>query len=335
MELEHWSDYYSMAWNYSFGTVGVVMNSILLFVIQKKTPEYMRTYSFVLQTGSCWDLVTAFSGIIASARYFATGKSAVLMFHGLGKYFPFERETNSRICFTFFTIEVHGFLFSIFIIIFCLYYRKRAVTRSYDPISKISVQIFCITSTICMFIYTVLMSYLHLIPISTINALLEEARPELINSTWNYFAIMDLSAFPDFLTEGFALSQSTIVMIYLFYCRHKILKTLKTLHLSPATMELQKSLMKILLIQTFIPAFHILFTIPYTIVTFTNTTQTAFFENSVETTVLVLAAVTPIITIWFIKPYRFVLAKLFGPDIITPILVVSQNSLYVDDSAQI
>ncbi|CAI5453898.1 unnamed protein product [Caenorhabditis angaria] len=311
MELEHWSDYYSMAWNYSVGTVGVVMNFILIYIIRNNTPEYMKTYAIVLQTGSYWDLITAFSAIITSARYFATGKSAVLMFHGLGKYLPFDKEINSQICFTFFTIEMHGFLFSIFIIIYCLYYRKRVVTRSYDPISKRSIQIFCIASTMFMIVYIFLMLYSHLIPLSTIDELLKTSRPELINSTWIYFAIMDLSEFQDSLTEGFSMTQSTFIMIYLIYCRHKILKTLKTLNLSPATMELQKSLMKTLLIQTFIPIFHILFTIRYAYVVFTNSAQTPFFENFIETTIPVLAAITPLITLYFIKPYRIVLTKYF------------------------
>ncbi|VDO81102.1 unnamed protein product [Haemonchus placei] len=63
-------------------TIGIVANSFLLFVVLKKTPKHLTSYSVLIFDNALWDLVACVGGIFILLRVVSFGPSSFNFYYG-------------------------------------------------------------------------------------------------------------------------------------------------------------------------------------------------------------------------------------------------------------
>ncbi|CAI5452726.1 unnamed protein product [Caenorhabditis angaria] len=293
------------------------------------TIYYIAPYRTVIRLGAICDLTISLCAILKSSRIFSTGTSIVLMFHGFAKYFPINQNLKPYVCFFIYTFGAHGYLFSLFVIIFSLYYRERIVVNPENPITASKVNWICYTFCCIALLFTIYLAVSNIVPLEQIDELIMRVKPELYGSGWIYYAILNVSKFPDVISEGLMLILNFVTIIFGLVCRSRINKKLASLTMSEGLKTMQKSLMKILLIQITSPLFQILGFILHIVSTFQNDFQSPLVENSVGLPLILLASATPMFTIYYIAPYRYAFKQLLGVHAIIPVsidLPITRNS---------
>ncbi|CAI5441777.1 unnamed protein product [Caenorhabditis angaria] len=281
---------------------GIIMNSILIYLILKKTPLSMKSYSVFLFNFAIFDLATCIIAFFACQKTMFCKYSLIYIFHGPCKYI------SPWFCYFCHVFECHTLAHSQWILLASFIYRYFVVVGKNPGVKNnilLSISLYSMS-------FVLLITYLLDIEDSkTLWKILTESYEyyhyddKLI---WGDLTISGNLSFYSPFTFG-AILYMTIpcfpIYITILYCRHRTLKILSnpSLNISDNTKFAHRKLITALTIQAVIPIFWL------TGACFFVLAQYGIISNPIQETMTFrfmdcLPMSSPIFSIVFISPYR-------------------------------
>ncbi|KAF8384433.1 hypothetical protein PRIPAC_73575 [Pristionchus pacificus] len=292
------------------GFLGIAGNAILLLAIKFRSPSSWKSYTILLANCAMIDFVACFSTWMSIERFVPFKQVTTSVYLG-----PCTLVSGFA-CHILHSIMLHSVTHSLFLIVVAFCYRLYVLGRS--PPSKKNMIIFCIA------IYAPTFSIL-------VASFFTNDPPDVVREGLKLLH-PDHDQFEGYVIEGHVDLQprplSKFIMAYMigpiiplcilvFFVRQKVIGKIKSKEdvMTERTKEMHKSLVKVLTLQASLPIFFLLSVITFVIVK-RQLSNSPFFEHSLFWYISFMPALSPLITIYNVGPFRnFVLGK--GPRLST------------------
>ncbi|CAI5452807.1 unnamed protein product [Caenorhabditis angaria] len=103
---------------------GIILNTLLIYAVMTKTPENMNKYTLIILNVSFTDLFLCFLDIFVIQRLVSCGTAVVYISMGLCSRF------SSSFCFLMYTIQMHLYMHSIWMLFASYAYRYYVLVKS-------------------------------------------------------------------------------------------------------------------------------------------------------------------------------------------------------------
>ncbi|EYC42363.1 hypothetical protein Y032_0534g3070 [Ancylostoma ceylanicum] len=272
--------------NSLISSAGIVANLVLLIIISVATPKPIRTYSVLIVNYAVTDLFTSLAQALTVPRLITENGSFLLVFYGACS------EISSRTCLYSFFVETFGFSHGLNSILLSICYRYFSLRYGVPKRKPIIILCFitCLPSLVPMCVCW------RVEPLKTrrgcdgdlaFTAGILDASDVLVSCVLIFYVLPWL---PIMITINVLKSK----MYALVRCRATVL--------SSETLRLHANLIKALTTQSLTPFLHLITYLCYII-------EQHIYSNPVTELIIfipvgVLSIVTPIINIYYIRPYR-------------------------------
>ncbi|XGW02997.1 hypothetical protein V3C99_014754 [Haemonchus contortus] len=103
---------------------GIIFNALLVFLVLKKTPQQLKTYSILIFNFALCDLFACSAAVLIQERVISGGKQLYLIFHG-----PC-RLVGSEFCFVIHSFALHCYTHTLWSLLFSFSYRFYVLKRT-------------------------------------------------------------------------------------------------------------------------------------------------------------------------------------------------------------
>ncbi|PIC43427.1 hypothetical protein B9Z55_004175 [Caenorhabditis nigoni] len=255
---------------------GAVFNAMLIYLILKRTPLLMKSYSVYLMNFAFFDFATCIISFFSCQKVIFSGWSLIYIFHGPCKH------VSSWFCYFCHCFECHTLAHSQWILLGSFMYRYDVLKGSTPTVQKMWRNSGAFYSMSLCFLVVYLFD---------INLVLSG----------------NISMFAPITFISIMYMTTPCVPIYcaIFYFRHHTLKILSnpSINLSPVAKISHQKLVKALTLQAGIPIFWLVASGIYSLAQF-GFISGPIPENITFRLMDCIPMVSPIVTIAFIQPYR-------------------------------
>uniref|UniRef100_A0A7I4YT38 G_PROTEIN_RECEP_F1_2 domain-containing protein n=1 Tax=Haemonchus contortus TaxID=6289 RepID=A0A7I4YT38_HAECO len=105
-------------------SLGIIFNVLLMFLVLKKTPQQLKTYSILIFNFALCDLFACSAELLVQQRLICGGKQLYLVFHG-----PC-RLVGSEFCFVIHSFALHCYAHTLWSLLFSFSYRFYVLKRT-------------------------------------------------------------------------------------------------------------------------------------------------------------------------------------------------------------
>uniref|UniRef100_A0A1I7TAA1 G_PROTEIN_RECEP_F1_2 domain-containing protein n=1 Tax=Caenorhabditis tropicalis TaxID=1561998 RepID=A0A1I7TAA1_9PELO len=286
---------------------GAFYNAILILLILKRTPPQMKSYAVYLLNFAFFDFATCIISFFSCQKVIFSGFSLIYIFYGPCKY------VSSWFCYFCHCFECHTLAHSQWILLGSFFYRY-SVIRGQTPTIK---RLFRNSAAFYSMSFCFLIFYLFDIGDSAeLLKIMGNLHPEYHyddTSIWKNLVLSgNISMFSPITFISIMYMTFPCVPIYcaILYYRHNTLIVLNNPHLnlSPVAKGSHQKLIQALTVQAIIPIFWLVASGIYTMAQF-GFISGPIPENITFRLMDCIPMVTPLVTIWFIAPYRDGLLK--------------------------
>ncbi|EGT56967.1 hypothetical protein CAEBREN_30467 [Caenorhabditis brenneri] len=293
---QHWSDKVTVYWDFSLGPLSFLANLMLVFIILKYTPETTKTYSSIILAVTISDCIGHIGNFMTSPRVLPRDPQLFMVFRGACTFcFPNNLQQRSQFCLFFYALQVQLFILNHFILVFSYVYRMSIIVNPFKKIDnrKAVYSILCIYSSL-HFCYFTWVWYACLQPIEIINQEITKYLPDIVGSGATYvFNILSVTSYL------FAIVIAVICKwrIYIFTRNYQYSEALKNLH---------RSLEMVFSAQAMGPFLSLITGVSFVALNQmgVSSDSTILLENLMSRPAVLMYMVNPIVTIYFIAPYR-------------------------------
>ncbi|EGT42077.1 hypothetical protein CAEBREN_23594 [Caenorhabditis brenneri] len=180
-----------------------------------------------------------------------------------------------------------------------------------DAVNRKVIQLVTYGYSLCHMGYLTWIYFESWEPIEKYDEELSKIYPEVIDSGWTYSGILDLNVYPQIVFNALVITTPWFVFLAACLSRWKIGKYLNKFQFSDNVKHQHKSLLNLLLYQTIGPFFYTITVILYIFIGRTSTQASALLENLIPFPLFFMCAVSPIITLYLIAPYRLACIKVW------------------------
>ncbi|CAL2044131.1 unnamed protein product [Caenorhabditis brenneri] len=267
---------------------------MLVFIILKYTPETTKTYSSIILAVTISDCIGHIGNFMTSPRVLPRDPQLFMVFRGACTFcFSNNLQQRSGFCLFFYALQVQLFILNHFILVFSYVYRMLIIVNPFKKIDNRTAvySILCIYSSL-HFCYFTWVWYACLQPIEIINQEITKYLPDIVGSGATYGGIVDLRA----------PSQIVIAVI----CKWRIYIFTRNYQYSEALKNLHRSLEMVFSAQAMGPFLSLITGVSFVALNQmgVSSDSTILLENLMSRPAVLMYMVNPIVTIYFIAPYR-------------------------------
>ncbi|CAB3411108.1 unnamed protein product [Caenorhabditis bovis] len=283
--------------------LGIIFNTILIYLILRKTRKSLRSFSILLLNFAICDFGSSLSGLLSLQKTIFSGNSLTYIFHGVcSKISPF-------FCYFLHAFVCHLFAHSQWILMVSFLYRYYIIVRTTprpEEIVKLCLIVY-IPSFLFLIIYlcdagdpdelTILIYTYH-----------ENLKYDNKN-IWGDLTIAGNKSVWSWISCG-AIVYMTIPCFPIYGCiiffRHKALNILNhtgRVLMSDTTRKSHRALIKALTIQAIVPVFWLTASTLYLLLLFRKI-DGVVMENLPFRIMEIMPVLTPLISMFFVSPYR-------------------------------
>ncbi|KAL6737681.1 hypothetical protein Aduo_011306 [Ancylostoma duodenale] len=281
--------------NSLISSVGIVANLVLLIIISVATPKPIRTYSVLIVNYAVTDLFTSLAQALTVPRLITENGSFLLVFYGVCS------EISHKSCLYSFFVETFGFSHGLNSILLSICYRYFSLRYGVPKRKPIIILCFitCLPSLVPMLVLCQKWANE-----STVANLIAKYRGDMYDDGLAVAGIVDASDVLVSCVLIFYVLPWLPIMITINVLKSKMyaLVRCRATVLSSETLRLHANLIKALTTQSLTPFLHLITYLCYII-------EQHIYSNPVTELIIfipvgVLSIVTPIINIYYIRPYR-------------------------------
>ncbi|CCD67736.1 Serpentine receptor class delta-3 [Caenorhabditis elegans] len=311
---------------YIVNPLGILFNTLLIILISTKTPKLLQSYSMLHLNFALCDLFSCLAGMLALQKIVFSGWSLTYIFHGACG------QISSYFCYFLHVFVCHCLAHSQWILMISFLYRYYIL----DQISPDTVKIV----RICILTYLPSLLFVIVYWSDVAN---EDALKRIVNSFHPEYIYDSKEIWGDLVIAGnmscwSAATFSAIVYmtipcfpIYgvIVFFRHKTLKSLDgrgRITMSETTRSSHKQLIKALTIQAIVPIFWLTASTFYLLALF-QVVGRVIVENMPFRIMECMPMITPLISLYFVRPYRSALTGWFFPtSLLKPVIASAMLS---------
>ncbi|CAI2337156.1 unnamed protein product [Caenorhabditis sp. 36 PRJEB53466] len=287
---------------------GILLNSLLIYIIFKRTPVHMKSYAVLLFNFAIFDLLTCVASLFACQKTVFSGLSLTYIFHGPCKY------VAPSLCYFCHCFVCHAMAHSQWILLISFIYRYRILFDEAPSVKKMSLTVIAFYS---MSFVVFLFYYLDIGDTNELKKIMSNLHPQNHYDDESIWGDLTVSGNTTILTisslTAIIYMTFTCVPIYfiIHYFRNKTLSTLASsaLNMSPATKASHAKLVLALSIQATIPLIWLLASGIFTLAEF-GFISGPIPENMTFRLMDCIPASSPVVAFIFIAPYREGLLRL-------------------------
>ncbi|KAF1754199.1 hypothetical protein GCK72_020759 [Caenorhabditis remanei] len=296
--IDHWSNVPRIIWASTLGPLGFLLNVLMGYIIFKYTPDSMKTYSTLIMVMTISDAVNGFCSVMTSERVISTGSQLFVIFGGICESAFDEKLTKSRFCMSWYALQIVCAMLNSIIMIFSYVFRAYVITMPFDTINQKKT-------------WGYFMSWSSL---EDMDAEISKIYPELIGSNYTYSGVLDVNAPSQIVMNMMSIFLSVFVVMMALICKCIIEKYLNKFTFTENKKRQHRSLVNVLLYQTFSPFLSLVTVALYVTVGQTGG-STAILENLMPFSLVLLTVVSPIASCILIGPYRAAFFKLWNSNV--------------------
>ncbi|GMR46712.1 hypothetical protein PMAYCL1PPCAC_16907, partial [Pristionchus mayeri] len=286
------------------GFLGVFGNAILLLALWFRSPPSWKSYTILIANCACIDLVACFSTWMSIERFVPFKDVTTSVYLG-----PCTLVSGFA-CHILHSIMLHSVTQSLFLLVIAFCYRLYVLGRS--PPTKLNMVFLCIA------IYLPTLSVLVASFFTNDPSVEVRQALKLLHPEHEQFEDYVVEGHVDVLpSPGAKFIQAYMIWpiiplcMLVFFVRHKVIGkiTSKGDAMTDRTREIHKNLVKVLTLHACLPFLFLLSVIAFIIVK-RRLSNSIFFEYSVFWYISFMPALSPIITLYNVTPFRnFVLGR--------------------------
>ncbi|CAL2044132.1 unnamed protein product [Caenorhabditis brenneri] len=305
---QNWSDTLRIYWDFSFGPLSFLANSMLVFIILKYTPETTKTYSSIILAVTISDCVGHIGSFMTSSRSLPRDPQLFMVFRGACTFcFPNNLQQRSQFCLFFYGLQVQLFILNHFILVFSYVYRMLIIVNPFKQIDnrKAVYSILCIYSSL-HFCYFTWVWYACLQPIEIINHGITKYLPDIVGSDATYGGIVDLRATSQIVFYILSITSPLFAIVIAVICKWRIYIFTRNYQYSETLKNLHRSLEMVFFAQAMGPFLSLITSVSFAALNQMgiSSDSTMLLENLMSRPAALMYTVNPIVTIYFIAPYR-------------------------------
>ncbi|GMT04841.1 hypothetical protein PENTCL1PPCAC_27015, partial [Pristionchus entomophagus] len=297
----------------SCDAIGTLSNLLLLIAIILRSPPNLRSYSVILLNSVSIDLIACFCSLVVMIRVIPA--DSVLAYIYLGPC----TLTSVFICHFAYTVMLHTFAHSLYLIIVSFSYRFYVLKRP-SP-SRFRLFLICIV----VYLPSLCLMIIFLFALDPQNELLEAVllvKPDFeFNQGYMYAGHASIFKPRIAFTIVFMILPALPAIIVIFILRYRVLRILRQNadSMSKKTHDQHANLVKVLSFQSLLPIFFFGGGVSYVICQ-TGLICSVAQEHLTMAIWGIMPAAAPLITLYYVRPYKsFVLSLARSPmSVVTP-----------------
>ncbi|CAI5447407.1 unnamed protein product [Caenorhabditis angaria] len=288
---------------------GILANFILILLILTKTPKYMKSYAILLLNFAFFDFWTCLASLFACQKTIFSGFSLTYIFHGPCKFF------GPSLCYFCHCFVCHSMAHSQWILLFSFIYRWRILKEDVMTIFQMIAASFAVYS--CSFV-VFLFYFLDRGDSNELLKIMSNLHPtyHYTNKTiWGNLTVsgnLTIFSLPSVTAIVYMTLPCVPIYVAIHYLRRKTLAILSdsenTLNISQLAKTSHRKLVKALTIQATIPIFWLVASLIFTLAEF-GIISGPIPEVITFRLMDCIPMLTPIVSMFFIAPYREGLVK--------------------------
>ncbi|GMR56012.1 hypothetical protein PMAYCL1PPCAC_26207, partial [Pristionchus mayeri] len=282
--------------NHAFMVLGICFNTLVLLAIARNTPRSLRDYSLIIFNTAVNDLLEMTVHFLLNARMFLNASTVVHMANG-----PC-RLVGDLFCAGLFEAIHDTIVHTCTLIAISFWYRR--TLRGEGPVGWWKLQAIIVLAYlphISQFI-----AFFHVtVGREALEPFIASVYGPNHSSEYAVRGFLDATDPPSAYTIGHFLIWSTMAYIFIFFKRRAVLGALaeNACKMSTRTREMHRSLIRVLSIHSLLPSCVLLgFALMFS--QMANFYHSVEIEHMIYSIAVVPAIVNPVLTIYFITPYR-------------------------------
>ncbi|EFP07174.1 CRE-SRD-5 protein [Caenorhabditis remanei] len=276
--------------------IGCVLNSLLCYVAAWKSPTVIKTYSIITVNFAITNLAICVVNFVLQMRMIPIEKTIIFVSYGPCQWL------NNRICFDLYSVLVHVYTHTIWLLFVSFCYRYYVMVKS-EP-SKTKVNLLLLIIYIPSFFQMILLFFDFTDP-SILLKIQQSLVPQYNLKGLMIFGIADSTSFNAMFSIIHVAVMSTPIVLCIVVLRKKILKKMsfKGVEVNSNTRTLQLQLLRALTVQAIIPCFYLIGVVSY-FISRLKIYRDPFFEYLIFSAFLFVPVLSPISAFTFVTPYR-------------------------------
>ncbi|KAF1767838.1 hypothetical protein GCK72_007797 [Caenorhabditis remanei] len=297
--VQKW-DHIFVVIGYIINPLGVIFNSLLIYLISAKTPKLLQSYSMLILNFALVDFFSSLAGMLALQKTVFSGWSLTYIFHDACGH------VSSYFCYFLHVFVCHCFAHSQWILMISFLYRYYILYQiSPEPVKIVRL---CVIAYIPSLVFVIV--YLSDV------ANEDELRRVVFSYHKHYFkelwgevviagnmSIWSFSTFSSIIYMTIPCFPIYAVIVYFRYRTLKILDGRGRMTMSETTRTSHKQLIKALTIQAVVPIFWLTASTLYLLLLF-QVIGGVIVENLPFRIMECMPMITPLISLYFVRPYR-------------------------------
>ncbi|KAF1751658.1 hypothetical protein GCK72_018212 [Caenorhabditis remanei] len=284
--------------------LGVIFNSILIFLTAFKSPKSIGTFSILLTVRGCTDALACIFDIFSQSRPIPSGLTLGIASTGICKYL------NAWSCFLGYSLQLHFHCFSFHLLILCFLFRYYVLLERYPKSNQL---IFLM----CLFYFPSFFQALFVLIDNNkpedVRQLVQIHHPEYELKDVIVNGHVDLRDFPCLFSYLLMLIPIIPGCVLIHVLRRKIHCKLRNAILRPEVREKHRQLTFALTVQTLIPVAFVLSTAAFLLGQL-RIIESPILESSTLLFAVIVPVINPILAIALIRPYRETIMRKIGLD---------------------
>ncbi|CAL2043479.1 unnamed protein product [Caenorhabditis brenneri] len=235
--------------------------------------------------------------------------------------FPNNLQRRSQFCLFFYALQVQFIILNNVILVFSYIYRMLVIVNPFKKIDnrKAVYSILCIYSSL-HFCYFTWVWYACLQPIEIINQEITKYLPDIVGSGATYGGVVDLRAPSQIVFYTLSIISPLFAIVIAVICKWRIYMFTRNYQYSEALKNLHRSLEMVFSAQAMGPFLYLISGVSFVALNQMGvlSDNTILLENLMSRPAVLMYMVNPIVTIYFITPYRIAFRNWFGvPSIVS------------------
>ncbi|CAJ0927971.1 unnamed protein product, partial [Mesorhabditis belari] len=281
-------------------TPGIILSITLLVIITRSTPPWLKSYSILIGNSALTDLIACLVNMFVMQRMIPVHLSLFYISYGYCTFF------GPRVCYLGYCTVVYAMTDGLYSLAISFLYRYYVLIHS-GSIKKGTLLL------ICFLVSTP--SIMSSITFSTCDDDPAVLRP-LLTSALNYNLTnlqvsghITILKFWTMYTITFTIGCTGVSYMIMFWCRRRVLMALSIMDLSPKTRAIHRELRMALTVQSLLPLVLVFCASLYGIQQM-GIVHSPTFEHLIYYIVAFQPVLSPIFSIYFVRPYRESVLKL-------------------------
>ncbi|CAB3398653.1 unnamed protein product [Caenorhabditis bovis] len=308
----HWSDTLNIFYSFPIAFLSIIFNILLIYIVAKYSPMAMKSYSILIISEAIYDIFVAFCLSMVIPRFRNSGFSIVIIFHGPCQLFFSDRYIQSNFCLFFECGAIYAIFGIQLIVFYSLYFRQQSVLDPFKVFRRSVILTYVLILSAFNAIMTVVTFVQNLYPIEVSDAVAEKLKPGIVKSGWPFGTVVDMFQISQIPPNALTNILNPTVVVYGILCRYRVNKAVRNdTHMSEQMKHLHRGLANVLFAQVFSSAVAFFTCVLYMVSLYYDVEQSTLSENTMFFPAILMLLVSPIVTIYFVRPYRNKIIEIF------------------------